>query len=57
VMMMKSRTGFFIFPSTLASSHIYDNIGGFFFFIFIFFPSFYFLVSQNVNEKRVYMRA
>ncbi len=29
VMMMKSRTGFFIFPSTLASSHIYDNVGGF----------------------------
>jgi hypothetical protein len=56
VMMMKSRTGFFIFPSTLASSHIYDNVGGFFF-IFYFFPSFYFLVSQNVNDKRVYMRA
>jgi hypothetical protein len=56
VMMMKSRTGFFIFPSTLASSHIYDNVGGFFL-IFNFFPSFYFLVSQNVNDKRVYMRA
>lgn len=52
--MMKSQTGFFIFPSTLASSHIYDNVGGFFFY---FFPSFYFLVSQNVNDKRVYMRA
>lgn len=54
VMMMKSRTGFFIFPSTLASSHIYDNVGGFF---FLFFPLLLFSrFTERERQKSIYAR-
>lgn len=46
--MMKSQTGFFIFPSTLASSHIYDNVGGFF---LIFSPPFIFSFHRTWTTK------